>query len=321
MTRHSLGVIVRNAPARVRSASCDDLARQLDAGGPGPDHHEGQAAFALGRIRGDLGGLERAQDAATQLQRVVDALHPGREGGVLVVAEVGLLGAGGHDQAVVGRHRFHAHQVGLDRLRGEVDGPDIAPQHPDVLLAAQDQPGGRRDVALGQDSGGHLIEQRLENVRGRFRDHGDVDVGALERLGRGQSAEAASDDDDTMARHACPFFTRGPGSQSSQRMSTVRRHPGERRGLREHRSAARDSPRGRKDAAERNPLNAIGSRDCRYVDARQGAARPLGPGVGADRQPREMPCVLQDPGRSRGGSATRVAAPAGHLLVFAIREG
>lgn len=134
--------------------------------------------MALGRVGGDLGGLECAEDAAAQFQGVVDALHPGREGGVLVVAEVGLLCAGGHDQAVVGRHRLHAHQVGGDRLGGEVDGGDFAPQHPDVALPAQDQPGGGRDVALGEDARSHLIQQRLEEVRGRLRDHGDLDVAA-----------------------------------------------------------------------------------------------------------------------------------------------
>ena len=87
---------------------------------------------------------------------------PGREGGELVVAEVGLLRTGGHDQAVVRRDRLHVHQLRRDRLRLQVDRVDLAQQHPHVLLLAQDQPGGRGDVAFGQNSGRHLVQQRLE---------------------------------------------------------------------------------------------------------------------------------------------------------------
>ena len=192
-------------PGQGALGQLDDLAGQLDTGGSGPDHDEREAALPLGRVGGDLGGLKRAEDATPQLEGVVDALHAGREGGVVVVAEVGLLGAGGHDEAVVGRHRLHAHQVRRDRLRRQVDRVDLAPQHPDVLLLAQDQPGGRGDVAFGQDSRRHLIQQRLEQMGGRLRDQGDVDIRAFERFGRVQAAESASDDDDAMAGHTSPF--------------------------------------------------------------------------------------------------------------------
>ena len=40
-------------------------------------------------------------------KRVVDGLHARREGGEVVVAEVGLLRAGGDDEAVERRHRLH----------------------------------------------------------------------------------------------------------------------------------------------------------------------------------------------------------------------
>ncbi len=196
-------------PGQGALGQLDDLAGQLDTGGSGPDHDEGEPPLALGMVGGDLGRLERAEDAAAQLQRVIDGLHAGGVGGELVVAEVGLLRAGGHDEAVVGRHRLHAHQVRRDRLRLQIDRADLAPQHPDVLLLAQDQPGGRGDVAFGQDSRRHLIQQRLEQMRGRLRDQGDVHLGSFggpfERFGRVQAAESASDDDDAMAGHTSPF--------------------------------------------------------------------------------------------------------------------
>ena len=57
----------RNGPKSPRQGALgelDDLAGQLDARRPGTDHHEGKPAVPLGRVGGDLGGLERAEDAA-----------------------------------------------------------------------------------------------------------------------------------------------------------------------------------------------------------------------------------------------------------------
>ena len=84
------------------------------------------------RERAELGELEGAEDPAAQLERVVDALHAGRELGELVVAEVGLAGAGRHDQRVVRRHRLAAEHVRGDRARLEVDVGDLAEEHPGV---------------------------------------------------------------------------------------------------------------------------------------------------------------------------------------------
>ena len=81
-----------------------DLAGHLHAGRAGADDDEGQQPVDLGLVVGQLGELERAEDAAAQLEGVVDALHAGRELGEPVVAEVGLAGAGGDDQLVVGVH-------------------------------------------------------------------------------------------------------------------------------------------------------------------------------------------------------------------------
>ena len=70
---------------------------------------------------------------------------------------------------------------------------DLAEQHGGVLLAGQDLTGRRGDLALGEDAGRDLVEQRLEEVVGRLGDHGDVDVGPLERLGAEQPTEARAD--------------------------------------------------------------------------------------------------------------------------------
>ena len=82
-----------------------DLAGHLDAGRAGADHGEGEQPVDLRRVVGQLGELERAEDAAAQLEGVVDALEPRRVLGELVVAEVRLRRAGRDDQAVVRRAR------------------------------------------------------------------------------------------------------------------------------------------------------------------------------------------------------------------------
>ena len=113
---------------------------------------------------------------------------------------VGLAGAGGEDQGVVRRDRGTAQAVGGDRLGGDVDVGDVAQDRRDVALLAHDLAGGRSDLALGEDAGRDLVQQRLEEVARRAGDQGDLDVRAFERAGREQPAEPGSDDDDAVPR-------------------------------------------------------------------------------------------------------------------------
>jgi hypothetical protein len=172
-----------------------DLPGHLHAGRAGADDDEGQQPVDLGLVGGELGELEGTEDATAQLEGVVDALHAGRELGELVVAEVGLPGAGGDDQLVVGVHRGAAEDGRGDRAVGQVDVGDLTEHHPGVLLPLEDLPRGRGDLALGQDAGGHLVEQRLEEVVAGPADQRDVHRGALEGLGGEQPAEPGPDDD------------------------------------------------------------------------------------------------------------------------------
>jgi hypothetical protein len=156
---------------------------------------EGQQPVDLLRGGGQLGQLEGAEDAAAQLQGVVDALHARGELGELVVAEVGLPGTGGDDQLVVLQHRRPAQHAGGDRAGGQVDVGDLTEHHAGVVLVAQDLPGGGGDLALGEDAGRHLVEQRLEEVVGGLGHEGDVDRGLPELLGCEEATEAGADDD------------------------------------------------------------------------------------------------------------------------------
>ncbi len=173
-----------------------DLAGHLHPGGAGADDDEGeQVVDVLTAQRPQLGHLEGPEDPAAQLQRVVDALHAGRELGELVVAEVGLPRAGGHDQRVVGHGGLAAEDLGGDRPVAEVDVGDRAQQDLRVLLAAEDLAGRRGDLALGEDPGRDLVEQRLEEVVGGLGHHGHLDVAATQLLGAEEPAEAGADDD------------------------------------------------------------------------------------------------------------------------------
>jgi hypothetical protein len=85
-------------------------------------------------------------------------------------------------------------------VRSSSDPLDGAEEHLHVLLPAQDLPRRRGDLALGQDAGRDLVEQRLEQVVARAVDEGDLDVGASQRLGGEQAAEAGPDDDNAVTR-------------------------------------------------------------------------------------------------------------------------
>ena len=122
------GVDAAEVAAQGAAGELGDLPGHLHAGGAGADDDEGQQPVDLGLVLGELGQLEGAEDAAAQLEGVVDALHAGGELGEPVVAEVGLPGAGGDDQLVVGVHGGPAEDLRGDRAGGEVDVGDLAEQ-------------------------------------------------------------------------------------------------------------------------------------------------------------------------------------------------
>ncbi len=178
------GVDVPEATAQRLICQFGDLPGHFDTGRTGAHHGEGQQLGAAHRIAGTLGLFERAEDTATEFQRVVDRLHAGSELGEMIVAEVGLPGAGRDDQAVVRRGIGVPEQHRIHRLVLQIDVGDVAQQHLGVLLLTQDHAGGRRDLAFGDDAGGHLVQQRLEQVVGGAGDQLDVDVGTFQGLRR-----------------------------------------------------------------------------------------------------------------------------------------
>ncbi len=100
-----------------------DLAGHLDAGRARADDDERHEPVDLGLGRRELGELERAEDAAPQLEGVVDRLHARGVPRELVVAEAGLAGAGGDDERVVGRDGLAPDGGVRHGARREVDRP------------------------------------------------------------------------------------------------------------------------------------------------------------------------------------------------------
>ena len=109
-------------------------ARQLDAGGPATDDHEGHPGLPGIGIGLTLGALEGQQDAPPDRQRVIDGLEARREGLPVVVAEPAVPGAGRHDEAVVGDGSAVRK---LDRARGRVQVDRFAQQDLGVRLVPE----------------------------------------------------------------------------------------------------------------------------------------------------------------------------------------
>ena len=202
-----------------------DLPGDLDAGGPGADDHDREPLLLLGEARRDLGHLERAEDPALQLERVVDRLHPGREDRELVVAEVRLTGARGHDQAVVGHVERHVgNPARVHHPPVEVEAGDLGELDRDVPRVAEHVPQRRRDLAGWQDAGRHLVEQRLEEVVVAPVEQGHLDpADAPEEAARGQPAEATAHHHDPMAQLPLSALRRRSADRPGRPFAHVRR--------------------------------------------------------------------------------------------------
>ena len=180
----------------------DELSGHLHTGRSGSDDDEGHQAWDLGVTAfggGHLGELERSVDPATQLERIVDALHPRRVDRELVPTEPRLRSTRSDDEVVVMMDMLGPQGPSGHRAGSEVDVGHLAEEHVGVALARQHLAGGRGDLAGAEDPGRHLIEQRLEQVVARLGEDRHVDIGPLEGSGGEQAPEPGADDDDARA--------------------------------------------------------------------------------------------------------------------------
>ena len=194
-------------------------ARELDARGPAAHDHEAQPRFTI-VLRGLLRLLERAQKAMTNLERVLEALEPGRHWLPLVVPEVRVARARRDDEIVV-RH-LDLPEVRLHDAALDVDAVDLRHQHRRVRVLAQQPPNRRRDVARRQHGRRHLIEQRLEEMVVRAVEQRDVDVRrCCSPRAASEPREAAADDHDARSRHAVGIVSTRSARPPNRRAATV----------------------------------------------------------------------------------------------------
>ncbi|KAG1270542.1 hypothetical protein G6F66_013790 [Rhizopus arrhizus] len=167
-------------------------AGQFDTGGAAADDGEPQPGGRFCRVRFGLGTLERQQQFAAQGDGIVQGFQAGRSIGPLVVAEVGVGGAGGQQQAVVVQHAAigHADLPGL-----LVDGHHFAEADFHIALVAKDMAQRCRDIRSGQAGGGHLVQQRLEQVMVAAVDQGDAYALAGQGAGGPETGKTTADND------------------------------------------------------------------------------------------------------------------------------
>ncbi len=117
--------------SQVAGGQLPDLPCQLDAGRSATDQREGEPPASLRVVSGGLGHLEGTEHPAPDGEGVGDRLHARRPPRELVVTEVGLPDARGHDQVVV-RQR--------DPVAAGTRGDHPAPGDVDVLHLREQAP-------------------------------------------------------------------------------------------------------------------------------------------------------------------------------------
>ena len=138
-----------------------ERARQFDAGGSGAHDDEVEPGAAFRGVRLALGAFERQEEAAANLGGVFDGFQARRHGFPLVVAEIVVGGAGGDDQVVIRNRAIAEDDAAVVHV--QVDG--FAQQHFGVAIVLEHDTQGRGDFAGREAAGGHLVEQRLEEVK------------------------------------------------------------------------------------------------------------------------------------------------------------
>jgi hypothetical protein len=171
-------------------------AGQFHASGAAADHHEIEPRLSLRGILFTLGAFECDQYATANGEGVFQRLQPRRIAFPLVMSEVGMRGAGGDDQGVIGQFALRE----MHDAAFKIDVERFVHQHRDVLVLLQDLPQGRSDRRRGKAGRGDLVEQRLEQMMIAAVDQGDANIGIGQFARGGEAAETAAEDDDMGAR-------------------------------------------------------------------------------------------------------------------------
>ena len=164
---------------------------QFHAGGTSANDDEGQKGSLFFRIGLPLGPFKCQQDASPDRCRVLQRLQAERIRLPLVVAEIGMSGAGGQHQGVIGQRCaiFEQHEAAfrIDTRHVGEHGRNLRP----VPHKRTNRPG---DLGCGQRGCRNLIEQWLKEVMITPVDESDVDRCPSQPLDDLQPAEARADD-------------------------------------------------------------------------------------------------------------------------------
>src|SRR3984893_14030404 len=179
-----------------------DRSGKLDAGRASAHQHEGHLASAFFRVIGRFSQFKRAQDLGSDRFSVVEALEARCEPSELVMTEIARTHSRrDHQEVVFEFSTTNSRANGLDGASSGVDALNLGQQHAEVFLFRLKLPDRRRNLGWRQDSGGDLVQERLEDMVITAVDQRYFDIGALERPGRRDTGETAADDQD-------PFFAR-----------------------------------------------------------------------------------------------------------------
>ena len=156
------------------------------------------------RIRGALRGLESQEDAATDLRGIFNRLEPGSERLPRVVAEVVVCCSSRNHERVIFQYAVGENDLAIC----QIEVARLGQQHTGVLLPFQHGAKRCRDVCRREPPRGHLVEQRLEEVKVPSVDERDIDRHATQAPRNTQPGETAANDHDAMWMHHASALAR-----------------------------------------------------------------------------------------------------------------
>ena len=155
--------------------------------------------------------FKRQQDAAANAQCVVEGFQPRRELFPFRVPEIARHAAERQHEVVVGQRVFFEE----DFFLREIEIHHGVEQHRDAGPVGEDGADGLRDFRRRESGGGHLIQQRLEEVMILPVNQRDARPWMVEGLAKGQSTEARPQNHDVFGFHAALTFNVTGGKANS----------------------------------------------------------------------------------------------------------
>ena len=165
--------------------------RQFDARRATAHHHKGQPCSAGVGVELALGFLKCQQYPPAYLSGIFNGFQARCQRLPLIVAEIMMARSSRDDQRVIRRLAIAQNNPAAC----DVEIHNFAQQHLGVPAAPQNVPQRRCNLAGRQPARGHLIKQRLKEMKVAPIDQRQFDRHAPQRLGRVESAESASEDD------------------------------------------------------------------------------------------------------------------------------